>query len=33
MVGKVWKGTGNSKDSKQCSNNQGGCNKTSSQNA
>ena len=29
MVGKVRKETGGGKDSKVCSNNQGGCNKTS----
>ena len=33
MVGKGQKGTGSSKDSKRRSNNQRGCNKTSSPNA
>ena len=32
MVGKVWKRTGSGKESEQCSDNQGGCNKTSLQN-
>ena len=33
MVGKGWKETGSGKDSKRHSNNQGGCNKRSFQNA